>query len=263
MSEDKFTVKDINDGIFAITSSEWSGKGALNRFLPIMQSYVITGKEKCLVIDSPVPEIHGFHDFLMQRFNLPLVAVNTHGHIDHTGCNGQFGKVYLSEKDFSLIKGGGIVRGQGEVGYNMTPLSEGDNIELGNRTVIVVPLPGHTEGSIGFFDIRTKILFSGDAIARRVLYGLSDKVPLDVYLSSLKKVSKLQPKYIYSMHDSFALHGKMNERIVEIIESKLNSADKEWISPVDGRPFIRILENEESDEDFFDFTIDKNIIVKE
>ena len=34
--------------------------------------------------------------------DLPYVVLNTHGHLDHVGGNHEFGKAYLSEKDFKM-----------------------------------------------------------------------------------------------------------------------------------------------------------------
>ena len=43
-------------------------------------------------------------------------------------------------------------------------MDEGDVIDLGNKAYQVLHLPGHSPGSIGLFDVKSKILFSGDAI---------------------------------------------------------------------------------------------------
>jgi glyoxylase-like metal-dependent hydrolase (beta-lactamase superfamily II) len=43
-------------------------------------------------------------------------------------------------------------------------LVDGDVIDLGDRTLHVLHLPGHTPGSIGLYDPAARILFSGDTV---------------------------------------------------------------------------------------------------
>jgi glyoxylase-like metal-dependent hydrolase (beta-lactamase superfamily II) len=43
-------------------------------------------------------------------------------------------------------------------------LAEGDIVDLGDRAFEVLHLPGHSPGSVGLYERRSQILFSGDAI---------------------------------------------------------------------------------------------------
>lgn len=43
-------------------------------------------------------------------------------------------------------------------------LDEGDVIDLCSRELNILHLPGHSSGSIGLFDLKSKELFSGDAL---------------------------------------------------------------------------------------------------
>lgn len=38
---------------------------------------------------------------------------------------------------------------------------KGDVIDLGNRPLEIIELPGHTPGSIGILDVKTRALFAG------------------------------------------------------------------------------------------------------
>ena len=73
-----------------------------------MQSWVVTGSHAVMVIDSPVPENPAFRDSIETTFGLPVIMVNSHGHIDHIGCNAQFSEVYMAKEDWALACGGGI-----------------------------------------------------------------------------------------------------------------------------------------------------------
>ncbi len=59
---------------------------------------VILGSEKALVIDNG----HGFGNVrkvIESITNLPLMVVNTHGHLDHAGGNYLFDEVYINFED--------------------------------------------------------------------------------------------------------------------------------------------------------------------
>lgn len=259
MNETDFVLKEFPNDIFALSTPLWM-KREVNGGA-IMQTWLVVGSGAVLAIDSPVPEIAGFRAYIEGKFALPVIMVNTHGHVDHIGCNGQFEEVYLAKEDWALAAGGGTMRSMEEnaernLTYRVADIPEGVVISLGNREIIAYHLPGHTRGSVVFYDAATGTLFGGDAVARRILYGMSDWTPLEEYLKKLREIAKLRIEFIYSMHDDFALPGDLPERIVTNIEKNLGSTIMEWESPVDGRKFKRILlgENEE-DIMYFDFVI--------
>lgn len=255
----KFCINKYPCEIYSISSDLW-----LKQSMPggaIMQTWVIKGKDRVMAIDSPVPAIEGFRDFLEKYFQLPVMMANSHGHVDHVGCNEQFDEVWLSKEDWSLIAGGGVVRtdipeAHKKLNYRLHDIQKGHVFELGERNVTAYHVPGHTRGSMVFYDINSKGLFSGDAVARRVLYGLSDWTPLKDYLSALGNLKDMEIEGIYSMHDNYILKKDMPERIAYNIQTYLKNTKLEWVSPTDGRVFKRILiGSDESDEDFFDFVI--------
>src|SRR4029078_11069566 len=57
-------------------------------------------------------------------------------------------------------------------------LDEGDVVDLGDRAFEVLHLPGHSPGSIGLYEARTKVLFSGVAVYKgRLLLQLHSSAP--------------------------------------------------------------------------------------
>ena len=261
MGETEFILKEFEQDVFSLTTPLWSRRETEGG--AIMQSWLVRGKEKLMVIDSPTPQIPGFRKFIEDMFALPIVMVNTHGHVDHIGCNPQFEEVYMAQEDWSLAAGGGISRSSCQeairkLSYRLKEIREGDRFYLGDRILSVFSVPGHTKGSIVLWEESTGLLFSGDAIARRILYGMSDWTPLEKYLEALRQVNQLATRTIYSAHDDFPLSGEWAGKIIANIEEHLTDTSLEWISPVDGKVFTRILlGNGEADENFFDFVIPK------
>jgi glyoxylase-like metal-dependent hydrolase (beta-lactamase superfamily II) len=87
---------------------------------------------------------------------LPLLVAHTHRHLDHRAGDPQFAALPSVEVvPFDLE---GVQR---FFGFNNWPNGIA-NIDLGGRTVEVIPTPGHNQTHVAFYDDRTGILFTGD-----------------------------------------------------------------------------------------------------
>jgi glyoxylase-like metal-dependent hydrolase (beta-lactamase superfamily II) len=76
----------------------------------------------------------------------------------------------------------------------------GDEIDLGDRRLTVVALPGHTPGSIGLIDHEERALISGDAIYDG---GLIDTLPesdVESYLGTMEVLRRLDVDIVYPGH---------------------------------------------------------------
>ena len=259
----EFQLKEYPNQVYSISTKECLKRDQEGG--AIMQSYLVAGKAAVLVIDGPAPAIPGLRAYVEELFGVPAWMLNTHGHVDHIGCNDQFDWVYIAKEDWSLAAGGGIQRiaekdVHGKLAYQLKDLQELQIINLGNRELQVIKIPGHTKGSVLLWEEETGILFSGDSIARRILYGMSDSIPLSEYLKVLEKVDTLAINVIYSMHDDFALPADMARQIIDHIKEELPFSNTKWVSPVDGREFIRLTSGKsESDPGFFDMVIPENL----
>jgi glyoxylase-like metal-dependent hydrolase (beta-lactamase superfamily II) len=95
-------------------------------------------------------------------------------------------------------------------------VEDGDTIDLGDRTLEVLHLPGHSPGSIGLLERRTDTLFSGDAIYDGPLIDNLHHSNLTDYEATLRRLLKLPVKTIHAGHDqSFG-----RDRLVELIEAQ-------------------------------------------
>ena len=79
-------------------------------------------------------------------------------------------------------------------------LQDGENIDLGERKVIVIFLPGHTMGSVVFFDEQTGTLFSGDNISNSLWIQFDQSENVYRFAEHLKDVQKLPIRKIISSH---------------------------------------------------------------
>ncbi|KZT57353.1 Metallo-hydrolase/oxidoreductase [Calocera cornea HHB12733] len=126
--------------------------------------YLLFGSEKALLLDSGsrnggvVPAVKDVLD--AREWAGEVVVVHTHGHWDHVWGDGE-----LKEAGYTVIPA--------TVDANAAYFNISDYfgaVDLGDRPIDVIAIPGHEEASLAFYDHRTGILFSGDSVYPGRLY---------------------------------------------------------------------------------------------
>lgn len=182
--------------------------------------YLLIGTEKALLIDTA----YGFTDVpaaIREITALPLIVVNTHGHMDHMHGNHLYPEVYISQDDHEVLQrhsDSAYLMGLMEdiVRENKLPrfllklpilrvkdvvhcepsvsvaLPEQMYFELGNRTVRILKTPGHTTGSITLLDEKNKWAFSGDTTCQAgVLLQFPESTSVQTFRSSVISLKEL------------------------------------------------------------------------
>ena len=135
--------------------------------------YLLIGSDKALLIDTgavadpkEMPLAKTILELLPDKDHkkLPLLVAHTHRHMDHRAGDPQFAS--LSSVQIVPIDLEGV-----RAFYGFTDWPNGiAHLDLGGRTVDVIPTPGHNPNHVAFYDNRTGILFSGDFLmAARLL----------------------------------------------------------------------------------------------
>lgn len=133
---------------------------------------------ECVIIDpgcgTPIEEnqLFGFIDSHRLK---PLMAINTHGHIDHILGNAAVKKRYgIPVAAHPNVKGDiqrSLQQSQlfgmsfnGECELPDRDLKDGEIIKVGESTLEVICTPGHAEGSISLYAEIEGWVFTGDAL---------------------------------------------------------------------------------------------------
>ena len=165
-------------------------------------TYIVWDKSKEAAIIDP-GMMSDYENFAVLKFvtdnqlNLRHL-INTHAHIDHIAGNGfikhTFGlKSECNKEDEYLAKHVCEQAQMFGLRYNGNPLSidihlnDNDTIKIGDETVSVIYVPGHTKGHIALHCNQSDCVFTGDALFRQSI-GRTD-LPGGDYATLIRSVT--------------------------------------------------------------------------
>lgn len=223
---------------------------------------LIIGSQKALLIDTG----YGYGDLkkaVEALTDLPLIVVNTHGHFDHAGGNYQFNSVYINKDELPTyfwyltevkpLTTKTLLAKRSEDGLSVIPpeldidwylkqnnrhfemLSNHHVFDLGGRMVAAIFLPGHTRGSVVFYDDLSGLLMSGDDISPNLWIQFEQSAPLYDYAADLISLKKLPLSGIVSSHIGYVMPPQLIDWIEFAIASIDDKKAKVFVHPRTGR----------------------------
>ena len=189
--------------IIQIDGNTWRIEDGFVRF------FLLVGEEKAALIDSGV-NCPDASDIAKKLTSKPLILLNTHGDGDHTSGTNGFANIYIHPLDYV----GCEVKNR-YPNTSMIPLNDGDIIDLGNRALKIIHIPGHTKGSVAFLDMANRVLYAGDSVQKGHIYMFGMKRCPELFEKSLDKLIAIKSEYdcIYASHDSFMLSSDYVEKV--------------------------------------------------
>ncbi|NQZ26625.1 MAG: MBL fold metallo-hydrolase [Colwellia sp.] len=139
--------------------------------------YVLVGDEKILVIDTgatdDVEELSVYktvlalqkkHNEKEQGVEREILVIHTHSHSDHYGGDAQF----IDQEKVTLVPASadGI---NDFFAFEDWP-NKPTTLELGGRSITIIPTPGHQEEAVSIYDEQTKWLLTGDTFYPGYVY---------------------------------------------------------------------------------------------
>lgn len=161
--------------------------------------FLLTGVKEALLIDSGM-ETQNARELAQSLTALPIRLLNTHADRDHIACNDQFDAPYMHPAECSNYYHGRPAAGP------ITPVWDGQVIDLGERPLEIITLPGHTPGSIALLDVKNRILISGDPIQDGGIYMFGVQREAHAYRHSLKR---LMEKHLDRFDAIWPSHGTL------------------------------------------------------
>jgi glyoxylase-like metal-dependent hydrolase (beta-lactamase superfamily II) len=205
-----FVYRDEDIVFRQIDEHTWEGNGHLVYNESV---YVVEGDDKALVIDagSYMPHLDKAVAALTDK---PVMMALTHGHGDHVGGIVCFPEVWVHPADAGMLRGY-----EGKINH----LEDGQVIDLGGRQIEVMHTPGHTSGSVTFFDKAKGYGFSGDAFGSTnlLLFGGTFKTLINTCTRTADYMQKNGITKLYPGH----YHGDNPETLQRVLDERKMSQE--------------------------------------
>ena len=134
-----------------------------------VRSYLIVGQERALLVDTG----YGVQDYRNQIAcvtDLPVALVITHADVDHVGGNAGFPQRYIHPADLNRVRG---LLPEDNGPYQ--ELRDGQSLDLGGTELEVMHCPGHTPGSVMFYNRAERYLISGDSLGSEPIWMFGEQ----------------------------------------------------------------------------------------
>lgn len=211
---------EVNYEVIKISDKSWRIEDDMVR------TFLFEGTEQALLVDTGfgTGNIREVVEGLTQK---PVMLVNTHADGDHIGCNTLFDKAYMHPCEYSFYYE------SNPADAVVSPLWEGDIIDLGSRKFEVVLIPGHTPGSIALLDRDNRVLIAGDSISETPIFMFGSMRSVHAYIDSLEKLSGLSNSFdtIYPSHGPFPIGTELIEKLIAGAEKLLKGELEEQEPP--------------------------------
>jgi glyoxylase-like metal-dependent hydrolase (beta-lactamase superfamily II) len=247
-----FEVTEIADGVFRITEPYANAYVRSNAWL-------VRGSESHLLVDSGLGVGRLPHE-LADYLDRPVIAVATHAHFDHFGGLAEFSDRAAHRDDGDVIAAAGdyvtlaadsypaalvdefeaaglpvpelLIDALPYDGFDLhsfrTPaaaisrwLTDGDVLDLGDRSFEVLHAPGHSPGSICLWEAGSGTLISGDVIVdgEPLLDALPRSSPAD-FAASLRRLREVPFDTVLAGHGPVFGRNRAHEIIADYLAER-------------------------------------------
>lgn len=195
-----------------IDEHTWEGNGHMVYHESV---YIIEGEERALLLDAGT-DIKNLDKIVAGITSKPVTLMATHVHGDHTGSAvALFPELWINPADT-------VQFGRQTCPVPVKYLSDGEKIDLGGRTIEVMFTPGHTPGSVTFFDKERAYGFSGDSFgSTNLLLTCGFKTLLS---TTTKAAAYMQENGIVKLYPGH-YHGDNPETLQRVLDEKKMSEE--------------------------------------
>ena len=188
--------------------------------------FLLEGTKRALVIDTGISGLD-IKTLVSQQTKLPFEVLNTHADRDHIASNGQFDRFYMHPSETAFYRN--TQNGKGQI----LAVYDGEEIDLGDRVLEVIHLPGHTPGSITILDRKNRCLIGGDPIQENGnIFMFGPQRDIDAYISSLERLNKRKDfDFIYPSHATEKVNRDVIPRLIDgakaVLSGKVKGEEKD------------------------------------
>ena len=200
--------------------------------------WLVRGRDRSVVVDTGLG-LSPLRDTVEAELSGELLAVATHSHGDHVGGLHEFesraahgaATEVLASADVVVVDAASypesVLGPYRDAGYEIPELfldavpaggldatvsprveaapglmlDDGDVIDLGDRRLEVLHLPGHSPDSIGLWEPATGTLFAGDAVYDGPLLDELEDSDVDAYCETMRRLRSLPVRVVHAGHE--------------------------------------------------------------
>lgn len=201
---------------------------------PGVRFFLLEGTERALLIDSGM-QVRNAREIAEGVTKLPLSLLVTHGDRDHVGSNEEFPVFYMHPAEAS-----NYYNTQGKKG-EFLPVWDGEVLDLGDRPLEIIALPGHTPGSIAVLDRKARVLIGGDPVQDGQIFMFGVQRQMHAYIHSLARLEGCRDAFdwVYPSHGSFPVSPDLIPALREAAEKVLRGEVQGTESEMHGRKIMR------------------------
>ncbi|UBF26835.1 MBL fold metallo-hydrolase [Kovacikia minuta CCNUW1] len=234
-----FSTQRIRDDLYLITEPHYYWYNRANLWL-------IKGQTQDLLVDTGLG-VASLRQYIASLLDKPLLAIASHIHFDHSGGMHEFDRRAIHAAEAEALRQGDDYEAlctpeQGWVqddhfevlphaGFTVEQytlqatepthtLQEGDVLDLGDRGLEVLHLPGHSPGCIALYDPKSRELFSGDVIYDGELLDELHCSHIPTYLATYDRLQKLPVEAVYPGHYPILGRERYHQIIGEYLERR-------------------------------------------
>ena len=203
-------------------------------------SFVIKNAERCIFVDTG---LKSGCEKLRAICPRPDAVLSTHGHWDHTGCHSLFRKegvrVLAGEGDIGLLTDMSVqwktMYTDFQNDFSIPPERktvfdtetcdsfepeaiprDARSIEAGGEEFTLLPIPGHTEGSLFVQHKNSGISYTGDTVCGRGFFGGVPQIEdFPRYMSSLESLRRMDVDTACASHMTGGMSNAVFHRVLE------------------------------------------------
>ena len=188
-----------------------------------VRCFLLAGEESALLIDCGMT-LKNVAGIVQELTDLPFRLLITHADADHIGDIASFDHFYMHPAEAAFFyhpSGPFSEKAAARAGKDYEAVWEGDRIELGNRTLEIIHIPGHTPGSIGVLDLKNRTLYAGDPVQQNgQIYMFGGHREMHTYIKALRRLEKMNGRfdYIIPSHADYPLDSGLIGKLADAAE---------------------------------------------
>lgn len=210
-SDDWFQVYEVADNVFSIVEPYQFQQSI---------SHLILGSERAILFDTGIG-MRPIRPVVERITDLPVTVLNSHTHYDHVGGNYEFSSVMAIDSEYTranmsgfehsriadefvpdaICPGTGLAADIDEIYTRSWQASDyvedGDILELGNRKIEILHVPGHTPDATALLDAENGLLFTGDTFYDAELWLFVPETSFDDYDRAIDRLASIEGSVDY------------------------------------------------------------------